>query len=306
MNKFVKIIVAIFLVALICYIPFYIVVFKILPERDPDNQFNRATILQVLSGETRVFYEDGENLLGAFFDANHRVYVPYGDIPVNLINALIAAEDSRYWTHNGYDLKGFMRAMVNNVKSGRMSQGGSSLTQQAVKNIFGREERSIKEKLKEFLNALRMEKHFSKEDILEFYLNQFHVSGTGKGVAIAAQYFFNKELKDLTLAECAFIAGSVKGPFNYDPFIQRTEERRKRALERGETRLRYVLSRMVEEGYIEQADMDAAIAKPLEFNHGNFRFTAWKNASTATFSTSSSSRKVSKIGARPSSKSRQL
>ena len=273
MNKFVKIITAIILVALICYIPFYIVVFKILPERDPDNQFNRANILQVLSGETRVFYEDGENLLGAFFDANHRVYVPYGDIPVNLINALIAAEDSRYWTHNGYDLKGFMRAMVNNIKSGRVSQGGSSLTQQAVKNIFGREERSVKEKLKEFLNALRMEKHFTKEDILEFYLNQFHVSGTGKGVAIAAQYFFNKELKDLTLAECAFIAGSVKGPFNYDPFIQRTEERRQKAIERGETRLRYVLGRMVEEGYIEQADMDAATAKPLEFNHGNFRFT---------------------------------
>ncbi|MBR6943825.1 MAG: transglycosylase domain-containing protein [Fibrobacter sp.] len=273
MNKFVKIIVAIILVALICCIPFYIVVFKILPERDPDNQFNRANILQVLSGETRVFYEDGESLLGAFFDANHRVYVPYGDIPVNLVNALIAAEDSRYWTHNGYDLKGFMRAMVNNVKSGRITQGGSSLTQQTVKNIFGREERSIKEKLKEFLNALRMEKHFSKEDILEFYLNQFHVSGTGKGVAIAAQYFFNKELKDLTLAECAFIAGSVKGPFNYDPFIQRTEERRKMAIARGEDRLRYVLGRMVEEGYIEQADMNKATEKPLEFNHGNFRFT---------------------------------
>ena len=273
MNKFVKITVAFFLVALICYIPFYIVVFKILPERDPDNLFNRSTILQVLSGETRVFYEDGENLLGAFFDANHRVYVPYGDIPVNLINALIAAEDSRYWTHKGYDLKGFMRAMVNNIKARKFIQGGSSLTQQAVKNIFGREERSIKEKLKEFLNALRMEKHFSKEDILEFYLNQFHVSGTGKGVAIAAQYFFNKELKDLTLAECAFIAGSVKGPFNYDPFIQRTEERKQKALKRGETRLKYVLGRMVEEGYIEQADMDSALAKPLEFNHGNFRFT---------------------------------
>ncbi|MBR6943338.1 MAG: transglycosylase domain-containing protein [Fibrobacter sp.] len=273
MHKFVKILVAFFLVALICYIPFYIVVFKILPERDPDNLFNRANILQVLSGETRVFYEDGENLLGAFFDANHRVYVPYGDIPVNLVNALIAAEDSRYWTHNGYNLKGFMRAMFNNLKAGHVIQGGSSLTQQAVKNIFGREERSVKEKLKEFLNALRMEKHFSKEDILEFYLNQFHVSGTGKGVAIAAQYFFNKELKDLTLAECAFIAGSVKGPFNYDPFIQRTEERRLKALERGETRLKYVLGRMVEEGYIEQSEMDSALAKPLEFNHGNFRFT---------------------------------
>ena len=273
MRKIPKIIAAVFLVALICYIPFYIVVFKILPERDPDNIFNRATILQVLSGETRVFYDDGENLLGAFFDANHRVYVPYGDIPVNLINALIAAEDSRYWSHNGYDLKGFTRAMFNNIRAGHLRQGGSSLTQQAVKNIFGREERSVKEKLKEFLNALRMEKHFTKEDILEFYLNQFHVSGTGKGVAIAAQYFFNKELKDLTLAECAVIAGSVKGPFNYDPFIQRSEERRKKALERGEKRLQYVLGRMVEEGYIEQADMDAAIAKPLEFNHGNFRFT---------------------------------
>jgi membrane peptidoglycan carboxypeptidase len=154
-----------------------------------------------------------------------------------------------------------------------MRQGGSTLTQQAVKNIFGREERSVKEKFKELMNALRMEKHFTKEEILEFYLNQFHVSGTGKGVAIAAQYFFNKELKDLTLAECAFIAGSVKGPFNYDPFIQRNVERREKAIARGAERLRYVLGRMVEEGYIEQQDMDKALAKPLEFNHGNFRFS---------------------------------
>ena len=272
-SKLFKIVAAFALVGLICCIPAYIVVFKILPTQDPDNQFNRATILQVLSGETRVYYNDGEQLLGAFFDANHRVYVPYGDIPANIVNALIAAEDAGYWHHNGFSIYGFTRAMVSNIKSGHMRQGGSTLTQQTVKNIFGREERSIKEKWKELINALRMESHFSKEDILEFYLNQFHVSGTGKGVAIAAQYFFNKELKDLTLAECAFIAGSVKGPFNYDPFIQRTEERRLKALERGETRLKYVLGRMVEEGYIEQSEMDSALARPLEFNHGNFRFT---------------------------------
>ena len=208
-SKLFKIVAAFALVGLICCIPAYIVVFKILPTQDPDNQFNRATILQVLSGETRVYYNDGEELLGAFFDANHRVYVPYGDIPANIVNALIAAEDAGYWTHSGFSIYGFTRAMISNLKSGHMRQGGSTLTQQAVKNIFGREERSIKEKGKELINALRMEKHFSKEDILEFYLNQFHVSGTGKGVAIAAQYFFNKELKDLTLAECAFIAGSV-------------------------------------------------------------------------------------------------
>ena len=271
--KLLKILAAFALVGLICCIPLYIIVFKILPEKDPDNQFNRRTILQVLSGETRVFYNDGNELLGAFFDANHRVYVPYGDIPVNVVNALVAAEHAGYWTHDGFSLYGFTRAMVSNLKSGRMRQGGSTLTQQAVKNIFGREERSVKEKFKELLNALRMEKHFSKEEILEFYLNQFHVSGTGKGVAIAAQYFFNKELKDLTLAECAFIAGSVKGPFNYDPFIQRSKERRDRAIARGAERLNYVLSRMVEEGYIEQEDMDKALAHPLEFNHGNFRFT---------------------------------
>lgn len=273
LKKLLKILAAFALVGLICCIPLYIVVFKVLPEKDPDNQFNRRTILQVLSGETRVFYNDGNELLGAFFDANHRVYVPYGDIPVNVVNALVAAEDAGYWTHDGFSIYGFTRAMVSNLKSGHMRQGGSTLTQQAVKNIFGREERSVKEKFKELLNALRMEKHFSKEEILEFYLNQFHVSGTGKGVAIAAQYFFNKELKDLTLAECAFIAGSVKGPFNYDPFIQRSKERRDRAIARGAERLNYVLSRMVEEGYIEQEDMNKALAHPLEFNHGNFRFT---------------------------------
>ena len=271
--KFFKIVAAFALVGLICCIPAYIVVFKVLPDRDPDKQFNRETILQVLSGETRVYYRDGDNLLGAFFDANHRLYVPYGDIPKDIVNALVAAEDAGYWTHNGFSLQGFLRAMAANIKSGHMRQGGSTLTQQTAKNVLGREERSIKAKWKELIDALRLERHFSKEDILEFYLNQFHVSGTGKGVAIAAQYFFDKELKDLTLAECAFIAGSVKGPFNYDPFIQRTEERRERAIKRGEERLRYVLGRMVEESYIDQEQMDDALAEPLHFKHGNFRFS---------------------------------
>ena len=271
--KVLKILAAFALVGIICCIPAYIFVFKILPERDPDNQFNRDTILQVLSGETRVYYNDGNELLGAFFDANHRLYVPYGDIPKDIVNALIAAEDAGYWNHNGFSMQGFLRAMLANIKSGHMRQGGSTLTQQTAKNVLGREERSIKAKWKELINALRLEKHFSKEDILEFYLNQFHVSGTGKGVAIAAQYFFDKELKDLSLAECAFIAGSVKGPFNYDPFIQRTEERKEKALKRGEERLRYVLGRMVDEGYIDQEQMNDALSEPLHFKHGNFRFS---------------------------------
>lgn len=224
-KKLGQIALAFFLVGLICLIPAYIVVFKILPLKDPDFLFNRQSIVQALSGETRVFYNDGETHLGAFFDVNHRIYVPYGEIPEHVVNALVAAEDARFWEHNGFDIRGFSRAMANNIRMMKLRQGGSTLTQQTVKNIFGREKTSVKEKWKELINALRMEKHFSKEDILEFYLNQFHVSGTGKGVAIAAQYFFNKDLRELSLAECAFIAGSVKGPFNYDPFIQRNQAR---------------------------------------------------------------------------------
>ncbi len=272
LKTFLKIAFALFFVGLLCLIPVYIVVFRVLPSRDPDGIFNREYILSELSGESRVYYRDGERLLGSFFDVNHRIYVPYGEIPENIVNALVAAEDARYFEHGGFDITGFSRAMLNNIRAGRLRQGGSTLTQQTVKNIYGREERSVKAKWKELIDALRMERHFSKEEILEFYLNQFHVSGTGKGVAIAAQYFFNKDLKDLTLAECAFIAGSVKGPFNYDPFIQRNKERRDRAVRRGEERLKYVLGRMVEEKYISKEQMDSALAKPLEFHHGNFRF----------------------------------
>lgn len=268
-----KIAAALFIVGLLCLIPAYLIVFKYLPKQDPDGIFNRRYILSELSGESRVYYRDGERLLGSFFDVNHRIYVPFGEIPENIVNALIAAEDSRFFEHGGFDVSGFSRAMFNNIRAGRLQQGGSTLTQQTVKNIYGREERSVKAKWKELINALRMEHFFSKEEILEFYLNQFHVSGTGKGVAIAAQYFFNKELKDLTLAECAFIAGSVKGPFNYDPFIQRNQERRDRALKRGQERLKYVLGRMVDEDFISQAQMDSALSRPLEFNHGKFRFS---------------------------------
>ena len=272
-STLLKIFAAFALVGVIAFGIGYYVLFNVGLNKDPDGKFNRNTILETLSGETRVFYRDGEKRLGAFFDANHRIYVPYGEIPENIVNALVAAEDARFFEHNGFDLKGFLRAMLVNLKAGSLRQGGSTLTQQTVKNIFGREERSVMEKVKELRDAIRLERHFTKEQILEFYLNQFHVAGSGKGVAIAAQYFFNKELKDLTLAECAFIAGSVKGPFNYDPFAQRNEERKERALKRGEERVKYVLSRMLEDGYISKEDYELALAKPLSFEHGTFRYS---------------------------------
>ncbi|GHV15428.1 hypothetical protein AGMMS49938_13640 [Fibrobacterales bacterium] len=253
---------------------FFVYLFVIVPNQDPDDKFNRETVLRNLSGESRVFYRDGNSVIGSFFDTNHRLYVPYDSIPQGLIDAIVSAEDADFWEHNGFDFSGFARAMFNNIRSLSFKQGGSTLTQQTVKNIFGREEKSLGAKWSELKDALRFEKHFTKHDILEFYLNQFQVYSSGRGAAIAALYFFNKNLKELSLTECAFIAGTVKGPYNYDPRVQKTPDRAKRALEKGENRTKYVLHRMLENGYISQGVFDSVSVIPPNLNYGEFRFNS--------------------------------
>jgi len=271
-RKILRILLAIFgmlvCVAFLCVLW----LFFIIPGQDPAGKFTRENILQNLNGESRVFYSDGVSVLGSFFDTNHRLYVPYDSIPQELIDAIVSAEDARFWEHKGFDFSGFMRAMFNNAKSLSFRQGGSTLSQQTVKNIFGREEKSVKAKWTELVDALRLEKRFSKHDILEFYLNQFQVYGSGRGSAIAAIYFFNKPLSQLSLEECAFIAGTVKGPYNYDPRVQKTPERAEAALAKGQARTKYVLRRMFENGYISPDVYESA--RMPELNYGEFRFNA--------------------------------
>jgi len=214
--KFFKIVAAFALVGLICCIPAYIVVFKVLPDRDPDKQFNRETILQVLSGETRVYYRDGDNLLGAFFDANHRLYVPYGDIPKDIVNALVAAEDAGYWTHNGFSLQGFLRAMAANIKSGHMRQGGSTLTQQTAKNVFLWPGRSWLRKGFEVYFTVLIEWMWSKERIMEVYLNSIEMGDGIYGADAVAEYHFGTTAAQLTRAQCALIAVSLPNPRRFD------------------------------------------------------------------------------------------
>jgi len=271
-RKIVRVLLVI-IVALACAASlFFAYLFLIIPNQDPEGKFTRENILRSLNGESRAFYSDGVSVIGSFFDTNHRLYAPYDSIPQTLIDAIVSAEDARFWEHSGFDFSGFTRAMFNNIKSMNFRQGGSTLSQQTVKNVFGREEKSIKAKWTELTDALRLEKRFSKQEILEFYLNQFQVYGSGRGAAIASIYFFNKPLSQLNLEECAFIAGTVKGPYNYDPRVQKTPERAKLALEKGQTRTKYVLRRMLENGYISQEVHDAA--KTPELNYGEFRFNA--------------------------------
>ena len=215
---------------------------------DPGPQFTRESIQAIIAQESPVYYRDGATRIGVFFDLEHRAYVPYADIPKAYVEAIVSAEDGDFFEHNGVSPKHIVRATLQNMKAGAVVAGGSTLTQQTAKNLFYRPDRSFRSKWGELVNALRLEAHFSKEEILEFYANQFHVSANGRGLGIAARYFFDKDVKELSVKECAFIAGLVKAPSRYNPFVGGTEERRQAAREAAEQRTAYVLRRMQDEG----------------------------------------------------------
>ncbi|MDQ3002212.1 MAG: transglycosylase domain-containing protein [Fibrobacterota bacterium] len=251
-------------------------VFAVVIRQNPNNTFTRQSIMQILSKESTVYFSDGKTKVGTFFEGQHRDYVPYDSIPKVIIEALVAAEDHNYFTHGGVDAKAMAYAMLDNVKSMKLRRGGSTLTQQTAKNLFKRP-RTLTGKFKELINAFRLEKHFTKQEILEFYLNQFYVSGNGHGVRIAARYFFNKDLANLNLLECAFIAGSVKGPNQYNPFIQDTPEKKDLALRRAQWRVAYVLKQLYQQKKITKEKYADASHQKLEFRRGAFRFSLSTN-----------------------------
>jgi membrane peptidoglycan carboxypeptidase len=148
--------------------------------QDPGVEISREQILAIISQESPVLYSDGVTRLGVFFSEEHRAYVRYADIPKPWIDAIVAAEDKDFWTHHGVDFGGIARAMWKNVEAGEIVAGGSTLTQQTAKNLYYRPDRSFGSKWRELVNALRLEAHYSKQDILEFYANQFHVSANGR------------------------------------------------------------------------------------------------------------------------------
>ncbi len=212
----------------------------------PGAHLDPQNIRAIIAEESPVFYRDGQTRLGVFFDEQHRDAVAWEELPTAYVASIVAAEDDTFWTHPGIDVYHLGSAIWRNIAAGGMVSGGSTLTQQTAKNLFHSNERSLKRKTGELLDALRLEAHYSKTEILTLYANQFHVSGNGRGIAIGARYFFDKEVDDLTLVECAFLAGLVKGPSNYDPFMGDTD-RRERNRGRAKDRTRYVLRRLVEE-----------------------------------------------------------
>ena len=239
---------------------------------EPGPQFNLESILAIIAQESPVYYRDGATRIGVFFDLEHRSYVPYDQIPKDFVHAIVAAEDGAFFEHSGVSFKHIVRASWQNLRAGTVVAGGSTLTQQTAKNLFYRPDRSMRSKWTELVNALRLEAHFSKEEILEFYANQFHVSANGRGLGIAARYFFDKDVSELSTKECAFIAGMVKAPSRYNPFVGATEERRAEARAKAENRTSYVLRRMEEDGYLTPDPRQVVEGAPLAFRRGTFQY----------------------------------
>jgi penicillin-binding protein 1A len=238
----------------------------------PGDEINQNSIEKILSMESPVYYSDGENKIGVFFQDAHRQYIQYDEIPKDFINAIVAAEDNNFFDHFGVDIPGVLRAMVANIKAGKIVQGGSTITQQTAKNLFKRKDRSLKAKLTELLYALRLEYHYPKEKIMEFYANQFYVSGNGHGLGVAAQYYFDKPAADLSTLECVFIAGSVKRPNYYNPFIKDDKEAAELAVKRAKQRSGYVLDQMLKLGMLTHAQYQDYKAQEIDFKQGQMFF----------------------------------
>src|SRR5471030_2506823 len=204
---------------------------------------------------TRVHAADG-SLLGEYA-RERRLYIPIQAVPKLVINGFLAAEDKNFYEHGGLDFTGIARAVVNlaqNYGSSRRPQGASTITQQVAKNFLLTNEASYDRKIKEALLALKIERTYSKEKILELYLNEIYLGFGAYGVAAASLLYFDKSVHELTPAEAAYLAALPKGPNNYHPFRQR-----ERAIERRN----YVLDRMVEAGFVKPADEEKAKRSPL-------------------------------------------
>jgi penicillin-binding protein 1A len=224
---------------------FYIQLERSLPSGQSLRNYHPPTV-------STMYAADG-SLIGEFY-AERRYLVPLEKIPPYIIQAFLAAEDARFYQHEGVDLPGIIRAFFKNVQAGEIVQGGSTITQQVIKSLLLTPERTWKRKIKEAILARRIDHWLSKDKILYLYLNQIYLGSGAYGLEAAARTYFGKHVAHLSLSEGALLAGLPKAPGRYSPF---------RNPDRARERQLYVLNRMVEEGFISEEEAQKAFADPL-------------------------------------------
>jgi penicillin-binding protein 1A len=203
-----------------------------LPDIHTLEEYQPSLITQLYDTDGKPFYD---------FFVERRTLVPLNEIPVDLQNATIAIEDNHFFRHWGIDISGIARAILSNLKAGHIVEGGSTITQQLAKVLFLTPEKKLIRKIKELIIAVQLEREYSKEEVLWLYLNQIYFGHGAYGVQAAAQLYFGKDVQDLTLDECAMLAGLPRSPGRYSPFINRRRAYWRRAT---------VLKRMVDLGFI--------------------------------------------------------
>ena len=203
----------------------------------------------------------GEGELVADFSTEKRVFVPYSSIPKNVIYAFLSAEDKNFFSHPGVDLKGIIRAIINNIsnlKSSKRLEGASTITQQVAKNFLLTNELSFKRKIKEAILALRIERALSKERILELYLNQIYLGSGAYGVAAASLEYFNKSIEELNYAEAALLAALPRAPSRYNPY---------RDIDTAKLRRDIVLKNLLDNDYIDSQTYEELLKKKINLNN---------------------------------------
>jgi len=201
---------------------------------------------------SKVFDRNGK--LVHEFSIEKRSMVPLTEIPVDLQNGVVAMEDRDFFKHAGFSVRGILRALLNDLVTGRAKQGGSTLTQQLSRGVFLTQQKKIIRKIREIILAVQIEYSFSKAEILQLYLNEIYLGSGAYGVKAAAKRYFNKDLSELTTGESALLIGLIPSPGNYNPFVNPDRSRERRNL---------VLQVMYEQGYISAEDLAKAKEEPL-------------------------------------------
>ena len=210
-----------------------------------------------ITESTKIYDRTGQVILYDIHGEEKRTVIAFNEIPDSIKNATIAVEDANFYHHFGLDFKGIARAVWGVITGNRSAGGGSTITQQFIKKSFFSDKRSYIRKFKEWILALELEIKYSKDEILGFYLNQIPYGSNAYGIEAAAQTFFNKPAKDLTLAESALLVSLPQAPTYYSPFGSHPEELRNRQ--------EYVLNRMTELGYISSNEAETAKQEELKF-----------------------------------------
>ena len=224
---------------------------------DPKQAINSRQITQ----SSKIYDRTGEILLYEIYGEEKRTVVSFEEIPDYVKNATIAIEDKNFYSHPAFDWRALARAFIVNLIKGRVVQGGSTITQQLAKNAFLTSERTVDRKIKELVLSYWIEKRYSKDEILELYLNQISYGSNAYGIEAASQIYFNKSAKDLSLAEAALLASLPKAPTYYSPWGAHISELMNRK--------NYVLEQMFEVGFIDKEELERNKNHAIEFTSQN-------------------------------------